>query len=477
MKKLLIYNTLGRKKQEFEPIKKNKATVYHCGPTVYWTQSIGNMRGMFSGDTVVRTLKYLGYETTHARNYTDVGHLTGDNYGDADTGEDRMEKAAKREGIDPDKIADKYIKQFETDVRALNMLNPDIKPRATEYIGEMIDMIGELIEKGFAYTTDLAVYFDVTKAKDYTALSGQNLEKNLCGEGTGDVEDKNKKCANDFALWFFRAGAHKNSLQYWDSPFKSSLVPNGEGFPGWHIECSVMAKKHLGNTIDIHLGGIEHVSIHHTNEIAQSEAANGVKFVNYWLHNEHLTVDGGKMSKSLGNVYSIDELKENGFEPLALRYFFLQAHYRSKQNFTWAALRAGQNGINKLRTRVRDLGQTVGTVDENFKNKFTEQVTDDFNTPKAMAVMSEVLKSDLRKRDKLATILDFDNVLGLCLNCFERDNENLPQEVQDLINKRNKAREEKDWNESDKLREKIEKLGYRVEDNANEMKVYKVIKN
>ncbi len=469
--KLFLYNTLGREKQEFIPLEKDKVTFYHCGPTVYWAQSIGNMRGMFCGDVVVRTFKYLGYKTTHVRNYTDVGHLTGDNEGDADTGEDRMEKGAKREGKTPEEIAEKYIKIFEKDVKELNLLEADVKPKATEHIGEMIDMVYELLEKDFAYTTDLAVYFDIKKAKDYVALSGQDLEKNICGAGTGDVNDPKKKCANDFALWFFRAGAHKNALQYWDSPFKSKEAPNGEGFPGWHIECSAMSKKYLGDTIDVHMGGVEHISIHHTNEIAQSEAANGKKFANFWLHNEHLTVDGKKMSKSLENVYTVDEIKEKGFDPLALRYFFLQAHYRSKQNFTWEAMQASQNGLSKLRTHVRDLGENVGTVDDVYKEKFIEKISDDFNTPQAIAVMQEVLKSDLIKQDKLATILDFDKVLGLELNCIERENKDLPEEVQEIIHKRKKAREERDWDESDRLRDKLDDLGYEVKDSAQEMRV------
>ncbi|HTW96541.1 MAG TPA: class I tRNA ligase family protein, partial [Candidatus Methylomirabilis sp.] len=275
MEKLYLYNTLGRKKEEFKPIKKGQATFYYCGPTVYWVQHIGNLRGSFCADIVHRTLEYLGYKVKMVRNYTDVGHLVSDE----DSGEDKMEKGARREGLDPKEIAEKYIAVYEQDTKDLNILEPWRKPRATKHIKEMQAMVKTLLEKGFAYATPLAIYFDVAKFPNYTALSGQNLEKNIIGEGSGDVNDPAKKHARDFALWFFRAGVHANALQFWKSPFKSPLVKAGEGFPGWHIECSAMSKKYLGDTLDIHMGGIEHIPVHHTNEIAQSEAANGVKFV------------------------------------------------------------------------------------------------------------------------------------------------------------------------------------------------------
>ncbi|MFA5318694.1 MAG: cysteine--tRNA ligase, partial [Patescibacteria group bacterium] len=308
---LKIYNTLTKKKEEFKPINENRVGFYHCGPTVYWTQHIGNMRAMVLCDLIARSLEYLGYNVKLVRNFTDVGHLTSDE----DEGEDKLEKGARREGKTPEEIARKYITVFENDIRDLNVMEPEVKPRATKHIKEMQAMIKILLEKGFAYKTELAIYFDVSKVKDYTKLSGQVLEKNISDAGSGEVSDKNKKNPTDFALWFFKKGAHKNALQTWSSPW-------GEGFPGWHIECSAMSKKYLGDTFDLHMGGIEHVPVHHTNEIAQSESANGVKFVNYWLHNGHLTVDGSKMSKSEGTAYSIEEIKSKDFNPLALRYFF-----------------------------------------------------------------------------------------------------------------------------------------------------------
>lgn len=464
-----LYNTLTRTIEEFKPIKDKKVGMYYCGPTVYWTQHIGNLRGMFCADLVVRVLKYLGYKVKFVRNYTDVGHLTSD----SDTGEDKMEKGVKREGLNPQQIADKYIKIYEQDTAKLNLGEPNVKPRATKYIKEMIKMIQTLLDKGFAYTTDLAVYFDVTKAQNYNQLSGQNLDEQIKGAGTGEVEDPQKKHPADFALWFFKASRHQNALQTWSSPFKSPLVEKGQGFPGWHIECSAMSKKNLGDTLDIHMGGIEHIPVHHTNEISQSESANGVKFVNYWLHNEHLTVNGGKMAKSEGTGYSLQEVEDKGFKPLALRYLFLQAHYGSKQNFTWEALQASQTGLEHIYNQVLELGKKPtfakasvgkGKVSKEFKDKFIAALSDDFNSPQALAILQEVLKSKLSDHDKLATILDFDKVLGLDLGKIKKEKIEIPKEVQDLVKEREEARKNKEWQKSDELRDKISELGYLVED-------------
>src|SRR3990170_1693493 len=256
-----LYNTLSKKVEEFAPLEPNKLRFYHCGPTVYWTQHIGNLRGLTMGDLIVRTFKYFGFETNHVRNYTDVGHLTGDTIGLADQGEDRMEKGAKREGLSPDAIAQKYIDQFEADTKAINLLEPDFKPRATQYVKQMIAMVKTLIDKGFAYETDLAVYFEVEKFPDYTKLSKQKLEKIIKDAGKGEISDPQKKNPADFALWFFKTGVHKNALQTWPSPFHSKQVESGIGFPGWHIECSAMSKALLGETLDLHMGGIEHIPI------------------------------------------------------------------------------------------------------------------------------------------------------------------------------------------------------------------------
>lgn len=466
---LKLYNTLTRKQEEFKPIHDKRVTFYHCGPTVYWVQHLGNMRAMVLADVVRRSMEFMGYSVKLVRNYTDVGHLTSD----ADEGEDKMEKAAKREQLSPDEIADKYIKVFDDDIAALNTKLPEERPRPTQLIPEIIDMVQTLVDKGFAYTTDLAVYYDVSKAKDYTRLSGQDLDKNIAGEGKGDVLDPQKKHPADFALWMFKAGTHANALQSWPSPFRSPLVENGEGFPGWHIECSVMAKKYLGDTIDIHMGGIEHIPVHHTNEIAQSESANGVTFVHYWLHNEHLLVDGGKMAKSEGTSFVLQDILDKGYDPLVLRYFFLGAHYRSKQNFTWEALNGAQNALNKLYDAVRAYPDG-GTVIQGMHQQFTAALEDDINTPQALAVVWDVVKSDLDPKDKKATLLDFDRVLGLKLDEATHEELVIPEEVHLLIDERARARENKDFAAADNLRDQIADKGFLVEDTADGQKIKQV---
>ncbi len=470
MQKVKLYNTLTRKKEEFKPITPGKVLMYHCGPTVYWTQHIGNMRAMVLADLVVRTFKYLGYDIKLVRNYTDVGHLTDD----GDEGEDKMEKTAKKEKATPEQIAEKYIKIFERDIKLLNILEPDVKPRATECVQDIIKMAQTLLDKGYAYSTDLAIYFDVTKAKDYTRLSRQKLEEQIKDAGKAEVSDPQKKHAADFAIWFFKAGKHKHALQYWPSPFHSPLVENGEGFPGWHMECSVMANKFLAKTIDIHMGGVEHIPVHHTNEIAQSESANGVEFVHYWLHNEHLSVNGGKMSKSEGTAYALQEIIDKGFNPLALRYFFLQAHYRSKQNFTWEALQAAEKGLNKLKQAAQKTDTAPGKINEKFREKFVTYISDDFNMPQALSVAFELLKSDLSAADKKATLLDFDRVFGLKLDKNDAEQEKIPAEVKQLAEQRQQARQSGDWNLADKLRDQINKMGYNIKDDKNNYQLQKI---
>lgn len=542
---LKIYNTLTRKKEEFKPIEDKKVRFYQCGPTVYWIQHLGNMRAMVLADLIRRSLVYLGYEVNFVRNYTDVGHLISDE----DTGEDKMERAARnmlyykcynchkivpsflsisRESfktvtlIDnkyrcplcgkwntlpdkssyfyqepkaktPQEIAEKYIKVFEDDIHDLNVADPDLKPRATENILEIIDMVKILLEKGYAYATDLAIYFDVAKAKDYTRLSGQILEKNLAQAGKGEVEDPEKRNPADFAVWFFKAGVHKNALQTWPSPFQSPLVKKGQGFPGWHIECSAMSKKYLGNTLDLHMGGIDHIPVHHTNEIAQSEAANGVKFVNYWLHNEHLIAKSERISKSAGiekagdapPEYCLGTLKEKGYDPLALRYFFLTSHYRSKQNFTWEALKSAETSLNKLRDKISNfksirqaqdklqiskekegIDGKKGEEEKRYRDKFISAIEDDLNIPQALAIMWEIIKSDLSENEKLNLIFNFDKVFGLGLESVKKEEIIIPDEVKELIDEREDARKKKDWVKSDELRKKIFKMGFVVEDTS-----------
>ncbi|MDB4983978.1 MAG: cysS [Patescibacteria group bacterium] len=470
-----LTNTLSKKKEVFSPIATGKVGMYHCGPTVYWDQQIGNMRAMVMSDLIRRVFMYNGYETNFVRNYTDVGHLTGDNIGDADSGEDRMEKAAKRENTSPDAIADKYIKAFNEDIASLNVIPPTHATRATHYIDDMIQMVQELLDKGFAYSTPHAVYFDVCKFPDYTKLSGQKLDHLESGEGHGTVTDSDKKDPHDFALWFFKAGVHANALQTWESPFASPLVENGRGFPGWHIECSAMSRHHLGATFDVHMGGVEHIPIHHTNEIAQSECANGAHFVNYWLHNEHLLVDGKKMGKSEGNAYVMKDIIAKGFSPLALRYFFLQSNYRSKQNFTWDNLEASETAMKKLKATVAKMPDD-GTVSESYKILFNEMVNDDFNLAGGLAVVWELLKNaDVSDADKKATILDFDNVLGLDLDKNAEEVEMvISTEIQTLLDAREAARSAKDWNKSDEIRNEIKTHGFDVKDTDGGQKLSKI---
>jgi len=464
---LQLFNTKSRKKEEFTPITVGHVLFYHCGPTVYWTQHIGNMRGMTLGDLVRRTFEYIGYEVKHVRNYTDVGHLTSD----SDTGQDKMEKGAKREGKTPDEIANFYINQFETDTKKLNILEPTVTPRATHYIQDMIAIVSTLLEKGYAYTTDLAVYFDVTKFADYTKLSNQQMDKLMEGAGKAEVSDPRKKHAADFVLWFFTAGVHTNALQHWPSPFQSLLVKDGEGFPGWHLECSAMTKALLGTTIDIHMGGVEHIPVHHTNEIAQSEAANGVKFVNYWLHNEHLLVNDKKMAKSEGTSFSLSDIIAHGYDPLILRYFFLQSHYRSKQNFTWEALDGAKSALTTLRNLVvtwRESEIFEGTMSENkqqYMDQFIEAISDDLNIPKALGVVWDMTKANLLDVEKLALLLDFDRVLGLGLSDWK--GEEIPDDIQQKADQITGLRKEKKFTEADAIRKQITEAGFVVQDTVN----------
>ncbi|MEN9852312.1 MAG: cysteinyl-tRNA synthetase, cysteinyl-tRNA synthetase [Candidatus Parcubacteria bacterium] len=460
---LTIYNTISKKKETFTSLLPNKVKIYHCGPTVYWVQHIGNMRAVYFADIVRRTLNYIGYEVILVRNFTDVGHLTGDNIGDADTGVDRMQKAAEREQSTPEQIAQKYIDIYNTDIRLLNTLPPTFTPHATEHIADMIQMVETLLDKGFAYVTPEAIYFDTSRVKDYTKLSHQKIDSQRNGSGHGDITNTSKKNATDFSLWFFATGAHTNALQIWKSPFVSPLVKDGIGFPGWHIECSAMSRHFLGDTLDMHLGGIEHIPIHHTNEIAQSESANDTEYVKYWLHNEHLLVDGEKMSKSTGTSYTLDDITAKGYDPLVLRYFFLQAHYRSKQNFTWEALTASSVAYKKILLFMQS-DTVFGTVSEEYKSKFTEAICDDFNTAAALAVVHELLKStQVSDSDKKATIRDFDIVLGLGFPTVVTQIE-IPAIVKDLAEKRVVAKSQKDWELADRIRAEILELGYILTD-------------
>ncbi len=449
-----VYNTLTRKLENFKSLKNKLITFYQCGPTVYWIQHIGNLRAAIWGDLIRRVFLYLGYQVNYVRNYTDVGHLTSDQ----DQGEDKMEKGAKREGLTPQQLAEKYIKIFEDDVKKLNCLKPTYKPQATEYINQMQQMIKILLDKGYAYITNLAVVYDVSKFPNYNKLNRQKLDFNKKGAGHGEFSDPEKKHFADFNLWVFKKGPHKNALQTWSSPW-------GEGFPGWHIECSVMAKELLGETIDLHMGGVEHISVHHTNEIAQSEAANNKPFVRYWLHNEHLLVNNKKMAKSEGAGLTLQQIVDKNFQPLTLRYFYLQAHYRSKQNFTWEALSASQEALTNLKNfynqffyQSKKLSK-LSLKGKSYQKKFKQLISNDFQIPKALALAWQIIKSNLKPEEKIYLLNDFDKVFGLDLKP-----ETIPQSVTKLAKQRLQLRKKQQFTQADKLRVKIEKLGYLIED-------------
>jgi len=450
---LKLYNTLSRKLETFEPINPDLITFYSCGPTVYDHAHIGNLRAYIFADILKRVLIFNGYEVKHVMNITDVGHLTSD----SDEGEDKIEKSARLESKSAWDIAEGYMDEFKQDIKKLNILEPNIWARATEHIQEQIDLIKKLDQKGCIYKISDGMYFDTSKSNDYGKLARLNLEGQE--EGARVEINTEKKNPTDFAVWKFSKPSEKRQME-WDSPW-------GTGFPGWHIECSAMSMKYLGETIDIHTGGIDHIPVHHTNEIAQSESATGKKFVNYWLHNDYLLVDNGKMSKSAGNFYTLQDLQDKGYEPMVYRFFNLTAQYRSKLNFTWESMDSAKNSWNKLKQKFFDLGQQTGEVDEKFIEKFINVINDDLNMPQALAIMWDVFKSDLPDYDKRATILEFDKIFGFGLaELQEEEDEKAPQEIIDLANEREKARTEKRFDKADEIRDLIEKMGWEVEDKA-----------
>lgn len=460
MNRITLFNSLGRKLEEFKPISPDLVKMYCCGPTVYAFATLGNMRTYLFEDTLRRVLEYNGYKVEHVMNITDVGHLTGDNLGDADSGEDRMEKAAQKEGRTAGEIAEYYTKAFNQDIQTLNIKTPTIEPKATDNIKEQIELIRELEEKGFTYQTSDGIYFDVSKWPGYGKLSGQKLEDKKAGARVDVNEDK--RHAFDFALWKFSPKGEKRQME-WDSPW------GRKGFPGWHIECSAMSMKYLGDHFDIHCGGIDHIPVHHENEIAQSEAASGKKFVNYWMHGEFMMVDGRRMGKSEGNAYLVNDLIEKGIDPLAFRYLNLGTHYRIQLNFTWEAVKAAETALSRMRRQVEELksnqeGKRVGEIDQEYRAKFLMAINNDLNTAEALSLVWQIMKSELKPEDKLVTILDFDRVLGLKLADSTKIELNLDPEIEKLLEQREVARQTKNFGESDRIREQIRLLGFIVKD-------------
>jgi cysteinyl-tRNA synthetase len=462
--KLYLYNSLTRKKEEFYSIKSGEVGLYTCGPTVYNYAHIGNLRTYIFEDILKRVLIYNGYKVKHVMNITDVGHLSGDR----DMGEDKMESGAAREGKSAWDIADFYTQAFKKDIAQLNILNPDIWVKATDTLPEQIALVKTLEEKGYTYRTADGIYFDTSKFKDYTKLSHQDLE--ALQEGARVEPNPEKRNPTDFALWKFSPKDSKRQME-WDSPW-------GVGFPGWHLECSAMSMKFLGEQLDIHCGGTDHIDVHHTNEIAQSEAATGKPFFNFWMHGAFLIIAGGKkMAKSAENFLTIENaFLKNDINPLAYRFAAFLTHYRKPMEFSDEGIEAARNGLLHLQNQVRQVvAAGVGSdnaINAEYKNKFLVAVNNDLNMPRAMAVIQEMLKSSIGDTEKLTTILDFDRVLGLRLDQLDQE-QPLPGAVQKRVNARIKARQGKDFAAADRLRVEIEALGYLVQDTKDGMKVIK----
>lgn len=458
---LHLYNSLTRKIEEFKPINPPNAGLYTCGPTVYDYDHIGHAWNYTTADLMRRALEFNGYKVNHVMNITDVGHLTSD----GDTGEDKLEKGARREGKTVWEVAEYYTDIFLRHRDELNLLRPAVICKATGHIPEMIDLIKKLEAKGAAYIISDGVYFDISKFPAYGKLSGNTLEKLKAG---ARVEiNPEKKNPADFALWKFSPADSKREME-WESPW-------GKGFPGWHIECSAMSMKYLGESFDLHTGGEDNKFPHHECEIAQTETATGKTFVNYWFHARFLMIDGQKMSKSLKNFYTLEDLAKKGFSPMALRYLFLTAHYRTSLNFTWQSLEAAQTALNNLYgiagqiKKAKKNESKIGCAE--FEQQFTEAINDDINTPKALAIMWELMKSQYPDSAKKQTLLLMDKVLGLGLDKVKKKKTTVPQEIKDLATAREKAREEKNWALADELREKIEKAGFTVEDTDGKTKI------
>ncbi len=463
---LKVYNTLSRKKEEFVPVDEKCVRMYSCGPTVYSYAHIGNLRTYIFMDIIRRVLRYDGYKIKGVMNITDVGHLLSD----GDEGEDKMAKAAREQKKTPWEIAAYYTDVFFKDIDALHIGRPEIIAKATEHIPEMIEFVQALLEKGYAYEITDGIYFDIQKFPTYGQLSGQTLDDKEAGARV--EENSEKRHPADFALW---KKADKNHIMQWESPW-------GMGFPGWHIECSAMSRKYLGEVFDIHSGGIDAVPVHHENEIAQNEARAGKKTVNYWMHGEFMMVDGGKMSKSLGNVYTIAQLREKGYDPIDYRFFCLNAHYRNKLNFTFEGLTSAKTSRERIMAQLYQHKIADVAADEeklaSYKQKFCEAINDDLNIPLALGILFNLLKEP-KSKDVYALALDFDRVFGLGFDKVQPPKQenascDYPKEVADLIEERKNAKKEKDFDRADKIRAEIEALGYAIKDTREGVLVTKL---
>ena len=452
-------NTLTKQKEKFKPIRKDEVRIYSCGPTVYKDATIGNMRTNIFQDVLRRVLRYNGYKIKHAMNITDVGHLVSD----GDEGEDKMIKSAREENKTPLEIAEHYTQLFFNDLKDLNIETPEIVCKATDHIPEMLEYVEILVKKSYAYETSTAIYFDISKLDKYPILSNLNLNDQKAG---ARVEvDEEKRNPYDFALWI---KAPKNHLMKWDSPW-------GPSYPGWHIECSAMSLKYLGEQFDIHTGGIDLIPTHHENEIAQSKGRTGKIPANYWLHGEYLLINGGKMSKSLKNVYLLKDIKDKGYDPLVYKLFCYSCHYRNKLNFTWEGIDSAAKSLERLRNAYQihlHGNDELGDVDirklSDIEENFHKAINDDMNMPLAMSYVWETAKFEKKNPNVAKLLMKFDTVLGLKIDVMqESNNGEIPEEILGLLEKRKVARDQKDWKKSDEIRDLLKEKGYMVKDTKN----------
>ncbi len=458
MTAIKLYDTYTRSLVDFKPLHPPMVGLYTCGPTVYNFAHIGNLRTYIFEDLLSRTLTFNGFQVNHVMNITDVGHLTSD----ADTGEDKMEAGSRRTGMTAWQIAEFYTQEFKQDLSRLNIHEPTIWCRATDHIQEQIDLIRCIEAKGYTYRTSDGIYFDTAKLDDYGYLGRLDIAGLQAGVRVDMGEKRN---STDFALWKFSPTDQKRQME-WDSPW-------GVGFPGWHIECSAMSAKYLGSFFDIHCGGEDHINVHHTNEIAQTEACYGTRLANIWMHAYFLQIDENqKMSKSSGEFMRVQTLIDKGYDPLAYRFFCLSAIYRQKLNFTWEGLDGAQKALDRLRNMAYEWG-VPGEANAAFIEKFTECINDDLNMPRAVATVWELTHTDLTPAVKKATLLVFDQVLGLGLADWQPKQEDIPAEILELVDQRQQARKEKRWKDADSFRDQVSAAGYEIMDTPEGPKVKK----
>ncbi|GIK62489.1 MAG: cysteine--tRNA ligase [Chloroflexota bacterium] len=448
---LQLFDTYTRTVRPFEPLHPPEVGLYTCGPTVYDYAHIGNLRTYIFEDILKRVLEYNGYRVRHVMNITDVGHLTSD----ADTGEDKMEKGSRRTGKTAWDIAAEYTRAFQSDLNHLNIEDPTIWCRATDHIEEQIEAIETIAANGYTYRTSDGIYFDTSKLPDYGYIGRLDIEGQKAG---ARVDMGEKRNPTDFALWKFSTPDVRRQME-WDSPW-------GVGFPGWHIECTAMAAKYLGEYFDIHCGGEDHITVHHPNEIAQSEACFNTRLANFWMHGYFLQLDDSKMSKSSGEFLRIQTLIDKGYDPLAYRFFCLGAHYRAKLTFSWDSLDAAVTALQRLRQASYEWGEPGDTVDPDYQARFLEHINNDLNMPRVLALVWEMVKSDLPPQIKKATLLDFDRVMGLQLATWQPTVEVIPDEILVMVEQRQIARAEKRWKDADALRDAVTGAGYEIEDTA-----------